>query len=181
MRIQPRHVGAKLRSPSTDARAFTHCSANERTPRNIRNMHAWRKDRTEKSACAFATSVRHRREMWFRSMRCVGANATRRTTCNHSLEWDRAVSSGQSPQKRPLSPAQNRTVESHGYVLHAARARVYRSEHRDRALLSSCNTASVEAENPSARNVQRFARAPCCTCRSRSRSASSAAAAKALP
>ena len=43
------------------------------------------------------------------------------------------------------------------------------------------NTASVEAENKSSRNVQKFARAARCTCVSQRRSTSSACAAKALP
>jgi hypothetical protein len=145
---QPKHVGAKLRSPSTDARTTPHFSTIACTPRNIRNMPAWRKDRTEKSACVFATSVRHRREMWFSAMHCHGANATNSTTCNHSLEWDKRVSRGQRHQRNGLErsflPAQNRTVESHGYVLHAARDQLYRSEHRAEATINSATPRALK-------------------------------------
>jgi|GEM_PF-6952038 len=130
-------------------RSRIHAFQRDRAHSAKHSQHArWRKDRTEKTACVFATSVRHRREMWFSAMHCHGANATSSTTCNHSLEWDKRVNRGQRHQRNGLErrflPAQNRTVESHGYVLHAARDQLYRSEHRAEATINSATPRALK-------------------------------------
>jgi hypothetical protein len=64
------------------------------------------------------TTVRHGREMWFGQMNTHGANATKRTTCNHSLDWDKRVFYGQNSACPGLECAstadQIRTVERSG-------------------------------------------------------------------